>query len=295
MKRIGIGVMAFVLGYLLLDRGLYALVTPAFRRTDFVYAQVISRQPEVIFFGDSQCRHGIVPPAATAPLQAEGYNLARAGSGMVYTAGVYRAVSAHYRPRLVVVQVMRLASERGAMTSLAPYFDEPGVADLLQYYPLTVRLKYRVSKMLRYNSQLISTTYRLFRPYDELAGYVPLYGVAEGDRTGIGVGSGAAIGAVEQLGRSLLSDLIAAARADGADVVFIEMPTLNALQVDPTGVYREMAAARDIPYLDFNVGGEHDVRFPARYFRDVDHLNDEGARAFSAKLGDALRQTMSRS
>lgn len=288
MKRIVLAITAFVAGYFVLDRALYAAVTPAFQRTDFIHAQVLARQPDVLFLGDSQCRHGIVPSAATEPLGMDGYNMARAGSGIVYSSGIYRVVASRYQPRMLVIQVMRLTGDRGAASSLAPYLDEPGVRDLMEHYPPTVRLKYSLSRMLRFNSQLITMAYRLFQGYDAMNGYVPLYGVAAADRTRIDVGGSIALDGVEALGTSLLASLVASAREAGSQVWFIEMPTLNALQVDPRGVYRTVAADQNIPYLNFNVGGEYDVRFPPEYFRDVDHLNDDGAQAFSAALGRAI-------
>ncbi len=291
-RRTAATVLVFVGLLLLVDRVCYLGFSQVFRRTDFLYAKVLARQPQLLFLGDSQSRHGIVPAETVAGTGLPSYNLARYGSGIVYTSGVYQFVRAHYRPQVLVVQVMALASERGAMHSLAPYFDESSVRQLLTHYPYRVRLKYALSKMLRYNSRILTSCYRLFREYDPHDGYVPLFGIAGNDRTRINPGGEVKLGGFQRLGEDLMEGLILDAHAAGIQVVFVEMPTLGSVRVDSSAQFQLLATRHHIPYLDFQEGGGINLALSHEHFRDAFHLNDEGARLFSKALGEQLASVL---
>jgi hypothetical protein len=86
---------------------------------------------------------------------------------------------------------------------------------------------------------------------------------------------------------AVLEQLAAAGRAHGFDVVIVVPPRLTptAARARQEAVYVTRLQTRGLHFLDFR-----DASFLERgHFYDSGHLNREGARIFSRKLGEALR------
>lgn len=286
MKKITIYILLFILIFVVLDTVLSHALAYLWHRTDFIYNGVIAQESDILFFGDSKCRHGIVPEIVHAETGITAYNIARYGSGIIYSKGIQDLILSYYHPKLFVIQYMPLTTERGAIYSLAPYFDNKKVCDILSYYPFLVRLKYSLTKTLRYNSLLLTIFYRLFAEYDTAFGYVPLYGVSEIDKTERADGLGSDQEKLsEWLGECFLIKFIEDAKEkNGAKVIILIMPTLKERDMASYPVYKKVALRYGVPILDFSKEENLRIGLSRDFFWDVNHLNNKGAVKFTQVL-----------
>lgn len=121
-------------------------------------------------------------------------------------------------------------------------------------------------------------------PLSTDAGFMPL----NGTDTAVDVAEENEPFADERFG--VLEQLAAAGRAHGFDVVIVVPPRLapTPARAEQEQVYVARLKASGLHFLDFR-----DAAFLGReHFYDSGHLNREGARIFSRRLGEALRATV---
>lgn len=293
MKKIIFKAIVFILLFFILDSIFCGLFSILHKRTDFFYNKLLVKKPDIIFFGNSKTRHDIIPKIIEQKTGMSAYNIARYGSGVLFSYGAEAIILPHYRPKLFVIQAMSLTKEREALDSLAPYFDNRNVKRLLSYYPYDIKIKYNFFKTARYNSILLTIIYRLFTDYDPYDGYVPLYGISNINRAVRlqNRGSGRLFSFIS--GKNLLVKFIEEARREMVDVIIVEMPTLHNQRSDSYNACMDISRRYNVTLLDFS-RKEKDFKLSSDYFRDASHLNDEGAKVFSSVLGEEIARLMKR-
>jgi hypothetical protein len=287
MKNIIVKFIIFISIFFLLDNLLYQALSQLWRNTDFIYNKVISGKPDVIFFGDSKTRYGIVSDIAAQKIGMRAYNVARYGSGIAYSKGVQNIILSHYRPKLFVMQYMSLSLEREAAYSLAPYLGNNELKQMLSNYPSNVKVKFELFKTFRFNSQVLTMLYRLFNDYDPYNGYVPLYGVSGIDRTE-NFNERLAPNFKLEIGKSLLKEFIEEAKKNNIKVIMLAMPVLKRDEFESYDIYKRIAKEYSVPFLDFTQTN----LLALDYFWDSNHLNDNGAKKFSSFLGEEIKRLL---
>jgi hypothetical protein len=96
-----------------------------------------------------------------------------------------------------------------------------------------------------------------------------------------------------QIGQSFLPEIVRMCRENGIQLILVRMPTLRFKEpgTKPVGLdkYLQKLSAylneNNVAYLDFDQG-----TLPAKYFRDVLHLNEQGRLVFTGELTEALNR-----
>lgn len=253
--------------------------------------QAAAERSPIVFLGSSRDKHAIVPKIIEEKTGLSVYNAAYDGAGMAYMRAGGAFLLSHYLPKIMVISVIHLDQERADIRKFAPYLDEPAVRPLLADYTWQIRLKYAWLKTPRYNSMLFKLIKRSFEARDLKAGYESFYGKAPETIPDAGAFAGAG-GELKQ-GEQLLKDLVADARRRGVLPVLLELPTGREKSSLSYFTYRDLAKTQGIPFLDFSKGGRENFELSPDCFYEEGHLNDKGAREFSAVLGNRLAHLLS--
>jgi len=289
MKKFIFKAIFFIGFFFILDNIVYKGLFILNSKTDFLCNKVLVKKPDIIFFGDSKCRYGIKPDIISQKTGMSSYNIARSGNGILYSKGVESVILSYYRPKLFVIQVMSLSSEREALVSLAPYLDNRKVKKLFSYYPLRVTAKYYLFRTSRYNSMLLTMIHRLFANYDPNDGYVPLFGTSSMDKTKLSSEDSAGMPFSLSSGKNLLIEFIEEAKKNSVDMIMINMPAMKEEKDVSCEIYKSIAKIYNIEFFDFSVSKENKyMRLQGDYFWDEGHLNNNGAGVFSSMLGSEI-------
>lgn len=288
MKRFIIKTIFFIFIFFILDNLLYQALFRLWRKTDFIYSRVVVQKPDIIFFGDSKTRHGIIPDIIKQETEVANYNIARFGSGVVYSKAVQGIILSHYRPKVFVIQYMHLPLLDDTVYRLAPYLGDKELSRILSFYPYNVRLKIELFKTIRFNSQILTIFYRLLEKYDSTNGYVPLYGVSSMDRTESFVNNRGLLKLKPGVGESVLKEFMAEAKKNNIKVIMLGMPVLGKDEIGSFDTWKNLAKENGIPILDFLQTNQLSLDC----FRDSTHLNDRGAREFSFLLGREINKLL---
>ncbi|NQT07269.1 MAG: hypothetical protein HQ575_06995 [Candidatus Omnitrophica bacterium] len=284
MKKIIIKIFIFIIILLVLDRVLFMGISVLYKKSDLTsLGKILKKKYDIIYLGDSQSLHGIIPSIVKNESGLSGYNASMDGSGIVFAKGFESIILSHYYPKAFVLQVMPLKEERGAISKLAPYFTNSEVRQLISYYPISIRVRYSFFKSSCYNSLLLFIIKRLLIKHGSNDGYRPLYGVKTGDSL---VREEAKI--AFKNGEYVLKAFIEKARKNHIEVIIIKMPTLEQEKNYCYDTYSDFAKIYNIPLIDFSVKDNKHMRWAKEYFYDDYHLNNKGATAFSLVLGEEI-------
>lgn len=251
--------------------------------------QILMEKPDVIYLGNSKFLSGIMPEAIKRETGLSGYNASANGSGIVFAKGLESVILSYYRPKIFVIQVMPLSSERGAMSRLAPYLHNSGVKNLLSYYPYNIRIKYGLLKTSRYNSMLVVIIKGLFGKLDSQCGYRPLFGSLSQKRSRQ-VRSSIETNFPAQFGETLLRNFIEEARRNQVEIIMVEMPILKQEKNDGYDTYGNFAKIYNIPLINLSKKSDTCLQSTKEYFWDKFHLNNKGVTVFSAVLGEEINK-----
>lgn len=124
--------------------------------------------------------------------------------------------------------------------------------------------------------------------YDRLSGYVRGYVPRQGATQLPDLSAPLHNSPAQETAFTALLDLLA---ADGVRVIFVHIPEdLNRITPDAQAVsyLHAIAAARNIPFLDYNRELAGDFNHTEAYFLDVFHMSEAGSAVFTAQLRQDL-------
>jgi hypothetical protein len=289
MKKFIFKGILFVVFFLILDTLFYSIISMLFQKTDFIYNKVLVEKPEILFFGDSRFKHGIVPRILSQSTGMSSYNISQYGSGIMYSKGLTPLIFSHYHPKLIIIQVMPIDRDRGALHELAPYFNNKTVKHNLIYYPYNIRFKYMSCKTIQYNGAFLPAIYKLFvKDADPFDGYAPFFTSTPGiNRLVLGEKNKTPRIKFIVPGEKLLVEMVREAKNNTSIVVIVEMPTSTGQREKSSLAYRKIAKEYKIPYLDFQEENKP-WQLNDDCFYDMTHLNDKGAQIFTNILSEEI-------
>ncbi|MFL5540227.1 MAG: hypothetical protein ACJ8J0_14650 [Longimicrobiaceae bacterium] len=260
--------------------------------------------PEVAVLGSSRAVYHYAADTLQGRLGVRVYNFGRSGQASpLFHRAVGEMLLAEHPPRLLVLEVDASSvagpDDLSRLAVLLPYWRRyPAVKEVVLRRSRFERVKL-LSRAYPYNSLVLNmVVQRLRRRGEPRLGFRTLHGRADG--------AGGADAATEEtpLGPGgmrpeatkvrAVACLVAAMRGRGARVVAVRSPRLlpsAAARREAAEGHRLLAGvlgAMRVPFIDFEASPGPAFRDPA-YFRDVDHLNEEGATRFTRELADSLR------
>ncbi len=299
MKKVFLSLLVVLVGLFAIDRIGGMAMHWVNRHTQDILApkfRYISEQvcEDVVMIGASRCHHHYVPSIIADSIGMSVYNCGIRGSENIYSHYMSLClILKRHRPKVVCLELMNLdvmhqAAPFTKLAYYAPYFGYSDSADSLfmlggSYW------KYKLSHLYRYNAKAVSNIAGLFvnRQENEEHGYVP----AAKNNVRLGklnyVDAALRPDPQKMLYLKRFTDLC---RREGCKIVFTISPFYCRVSSALYTPMREFAKKENIPFLDYHTPGlflDH-----PEYFRDPNHLNDRGARAYSAIFAADLKKVL---
>ena len=293
---------AFLLGALAVDRAIGGALTSALRRVDtgqaigLANAALKHRDAEIIIFGNSRARHGLMPSVLTEQTSCSAYNAGLNGQGLYY----HRMLEALLLSEGTSAKLFVLLADPGTLMfshreralNMTPFVDDDETVDTLVRQITRFSGVKLLSRAYRFNGTALAILGNLARPErSSTDGYVPLtrHKPREGRLERAEVVPSAIRAEVQPDLVGLVRDFVETAQDHGIDVVLLEGPALRRLIEDAPAraALRRVAADRSVPLLTIDEENREEFLDRSLYSGKT-HLNPKGAELFSSLLAEGL-------
>lgn len=241
-----------------------------------------------LIFGSSRARYAYVPEVFEEKLGMSCRNVGASGMGIIYNYGLLKLITERYTPELIIYDVYSFDTFDDDRTRfldpLKPYYDEPGIDSLFWAVDPSYRIKMH-SGLCRFNTSFFGILYSYFKRGGPVSdGYTPLYEVLDPDPAPPIMNDTEP--AVDSLRLQCFEDFIRLTREKGIRLICCVSPCYR-----PAGTGHLFAPIEDlcreygVPFLDPDYPDFYGHR---EFFKDEAHLNDSGARRYSAQLAEEI-------
>jgi hypothetical protein len=291
-RRFAIKLIAFLVAVFALDAGVGAVLRHYyFRQTSGLsyrttYA-ITQSSEDLVVLGSSRAQANYVPEIFTEHTQMSVYNAGRDGQSILYARALQEAMFTRHHPKTVVLDLIPIDFyySRGHydyLAALLPYCkDYPGIRTIVQLRGKWERVRL-LSQIYPFNSLILQIAkYNLSKGTHD-SGYVPLHGtlklpVPDKDFIGPRWASGDLDGEMVDALAKILRDC----RDANVRLVIVISPVYKGILFGESNLdlLRPMLTTNDCEIWDYSdyVGISDDPKL----FRDVGHLNEQGAKEFS--------------
>jgi predicted peroxiredoxin len=252
---------------------------------------------ELLIFGASKANHQYSPEIFEKRLNLSYYNAGRDGSSIFYHYAVLKSVLKRYTPKMIILDISRdFEKNQGSydrISMLLPYYkSHPEMRSIIEMKSPYEKFKL-ISRIYPYNSLLFSITagnseFNKER-YAVIKGYVPLLRVWEGKLQTLYEPTNYKLDSVKiSIYESFITDCIKA----GVKLYVVSSPDFFKLNYNEKSniVGEQIANKYNLKFLNYS----NDSLFlnNAKYFADLSHLNDNGAKVFSNLIIDDIEKDM---
>lgn len=249
---------------------------------------------DIIILGSSRASHHYVPGILTDSLGMSCYNAGSEGMCIYYHYAMLAAmIERGHCPKVVIYDVMNLDAFEtpgptftldAALDRLAPHYGEYECIDsLFAIKGWKEKLKL-LSLAYRYNSKLVQSIKCNFIPLSEDNGYEKIDGQLA-DTTEFRVHDYYQ-GVLDSNKLGYIKKLIDMAKRNQIELVFVLSPNYYSNPSNSYDAIKETAERNGIPFIDcYN----EQTLMKKKYFRDIMHLNDNGAHVWSSYLAHILK------
>lgn len=249
---------------------------------------------DIIILGSSRASHHYVPSIFTDSLEMSCYNAGSEGMCIYYHYAMLAAmIERGHCPKVVIYDVMNLDAFEtpgptftldAALERLAPHYgDYECVDSLFAIKGWKEKLKL-LSLSYRYNSKLVQSIKCNFIPLSEDNGYEKIDGKLA-DTTEFRVHNYYQ-GVLDSNKLSYIQKLIDLAKRNQIELVFVLSPNFYSNPSNGYDALKETAERNGISFIDcYN----EQTLMKKEYFRDIMHLNDNGAHIWSSYLAHILK------
>jgi hypothetical protein len=240
---------------------------------------------DILIFGSSRANHHYIPEVFEDSLKMTFYNTGRDGNGILFQTAVLQSALKRYKPKLIIIdyygEFIKNDEAFEGLQSLLPYYrtHEEIRKYVTQKSPFE-RIKL-LSEIYPFNSQILSIAIGNLemnkQRYDDKKGYVPLYTIWPSPIETISKYEEYPVDTVKVVA---LRSFLELARNAKARVLVIYSPIFQKFEKkQEIEICRGICSAENVPFWDYS----KDTLFlnHNNLFRDVQHLNDNGAKIFS--------------
>lgn len=251
---------------------------------------------DIVILGSSRARHHYVPSIISDSLGLSCYNLGENGKNIYYQFANLNLLLTHQTPKLIIydcfsVDVMKadFKYDFGSLSDLYPVYGKNNVVDsMIEMQGTQYTSRILVSHVYRYNSRFLD--HLLSRSESGFNGYDPLSGTYKKD---ISVHEENEKLTIDHNKIHFIDKLIQTCREKNIAIIIAVSPryALNENDNPITKKYevvRDLCDNNNVPFLYY----ELDDRFLSngQLFKDVGHLNNEGARLFTQIFAHDLKE-----
>lgn len=255
---------------------------------------------DVIILGSSHAVRHYVPSVIQDSLDVSCYNCGEPGCGIIPAYVRYKMIEERKKPRLVIYEATPgydyfLSGDYSKfLGKVRQNSNKKPVAEMYEAFGDELEPLRLLSSMYRNNSKVIQNLMDFVIPTKDYCGYGPIYGKltkeAVAKRRETQVEKDIKSREIDTLKFSYVEKLFADSKKDGVTILCIISPRFNPLLEGNDNDYlpvKELCEKYEVPYVDNrnyeNITGEIEL------FQDFGHLNDSGARKYTASMIPILR------
>lgn len=294
----------------------FALITIIDIASGFVFKNVISRAKygdtfkhsyiantctdDVIILGSSKAARHYVPDVLQDSLSLSCYNCGEPGCGIIPAYAYYKMIAKRKKPLLVIYEVTPyydyyVTDEYSKyLGRIRQYYDKKPVKEMYKVFGDELETYRLISHMYQNNSSIVHNLMDIYIPTLDYRGYGPLFGKLPSDaetqkkETSQTEKDKALI--IDSLKLSYVEKLLADMRNDEVHVICMASPQFEAPSEESIDFYNpiiKICKKYDIPFIDNrNYAG---ITGDIELFQDFTHLNDIGARKYTALIVPHIR------
>lgn len=247
-----------------------------------------STRADVLIFGSSRATHHYVPAVFEDSLQMSYYNTGREGTGIFYQTAVLKAVLKRHKPKIIILDFASDFEQGGnaydRLATLMPYYkSHPEMRSVLLLKSRFEKIKH-ISGLYPFNSQLFQILFgnMEFNKKHEKddRGYVALNLEWEFELDTL---PAAPFKTLDPVKINSFREFLTTARKAGTDIFVVRSPVFEITgNCQETQICTNICRQEQIPFIDIST----DTLFlnDKHLFRDLGHLNHNGATIFSKML-----------
>ena len=259
-----------------------------------------STTAEILILGSSRANHHYVPEVFEGSLHNTFYNAGRDGNFILYNSAIFKAITTRYHPKMIIFdinpdEIVYTTNSYERLSNLLPYYhSHPVIRSTVNLRNPLEKIKL-ISSIYPYNSMLTTIAignleYNKQRKSDN-KGYVPINIKMKNERiNAVQIDSKKADSRIDENKTVALMDIITTCKKQKIMLIFVQSP-IFVFNNDSyyNSLFSEMCSENDVSYFDLS-NQPIFINHPD-YFADRSHLNDEGAKVFSAMLIKKIQRT----
>lgn len=255
---------------------------------------------DVIILGSSRANHHYNPSILEDSIDLSVFNCGKDGKPFYYSAAMFDAITERYSPKLVVFDIEPRMLEHGFTTyedayELNPFYDENELfRQIINKKSKTEPIK-MLSHMYRYNSRAVAIVGKLFvSDFVQYKGYAPIsttgYKYIESmpqvtyDDTAMGI---------DEFTLYLLNHTIEKAKQKDIQIIFSVSPRYQQSNIDDVNSWKYLNNILSQNHIPLIYNGDTSLIDKPEYFKDIAHLNSDGADIFSKHFAKKLKECLS--
>ena len=256
---------------------------------------------DVIILGSSYAARHYVPSVIQDSLGLSCYNCGEPGCGIIPAYARYKMISERKKPRLVIYEVTPVYDYYVSddyskyLGCLRQYTDKKSVLEMYETFGDELEFLRLMSNMYCNNSCIIHNLMDMIVPTKDNRGYEPLYGIlteeAIAKKKETLVDQDIKGHEVDSLKLSYVEQLFADISSDGVKMICMVSPDFNPFSEAVDEIYAPVMVLCNkyrVPFIynkDFeSITGNREL------FQDFCHLNDKGAKMYTAAIMPIFRQ-----
>ena len=242
---------------------------------------------DVLVFGSSRAIYHYVPTILNDSLGLSSFNCGREGMGIIYSYGIWRLMSAHHTPKMILYDFYRFDVQKDDNTSylaeLRPYYDEKGMPEYFHDINPVEEVK-NISHLYRFNSNIIQLIRGMFVKNEVSDGFIPLQGemvsnIVKTDEM-----------EVDSVKYHYMEEFIKQALSKGTKLIFFISPFYDGRCMEYPPEYIALFKKYNIQWFD-NQTLEAFTKNDA-YFKNLSHLNKKGASAYTRYIISQIKESL---
>jgi hypothetical protein len=244
---------------------------------------------DVLMFGSSRMLHSFVPDVFADTLGASVYNCGAGGNGIILAYGYLQMiVRSNHLPSLIIYDGysfdMYQDDNVKYIDGLRPYSKEkPEVLQTICDIDGSERVKC-LSNMYCYNSKMIRLVMDAYIPYTKTQrGYIPLYGHLSYEPSS----APETTPLIDEVKLKYAEKFIDLAKENNIQIVFTASPKYGMGSDNYFAPIAAICAKKNVPFWNYYVSTEFSRE--RSLFEDPVHMNDKGAREFSAVVAHQIK------
>ena len=253
-------------------------------------------EADILVFGSSRANHHYIPEIFEDSLKMTFYNTGRDGNGIFFQTAVLRSALKRYTPKLIIIdyygEFAKNEEAYDGLQSLLPYYrTHEEIRKFITLKSSFERIKL-ISEIYPFNSQILSIAIGNLevnkKRYDDNKGYVPLYTVWQSKIDTI---SNYQVYPVDSGKIIALREFLNLAKKSEIRVLVIYSPIFQKFEKkQEIEICRDICSIENVPFWDYS----KDTLFlnHSNIFRDVQHLNNNGAKFFSNLIVNRIKNDL---